>query len=126
MMEAWLAGTFVLANGASAVSRLALRTVRRGRGLCDGAEFAEWMRTPRRSARGSPPGARGRDYVLREYTWPVVLDRVEASIEEWFPTGGARVSRAVVVGPYPPTADPPGDVTLAGSCVAGRRVTTCS
>ena len=32
-------------------------------------------------------GARGRAYVLREYTWPVVLDRVEALLDEWLPGG---------------------------------------
>ena len=27
----------------------------------------------------------GRDYVLDHYTWPVTLDRMEATLEEWLP-----------------------------------------
>ena len=27
----------------------------------------------------------GRDYVLEHYTWPVTLDRMEATLDEWLP-----------------------------------------
>ena len=29
--------------------------------------------------------AGGRDYVLEHYTWPPILDTVEASIDAWMP-----------------------------------------
>jgi glycosyltransferase involved in cell wall biosynthesis len=87
MMEGWLAGTFVLANGESAVSRWHCERSGSGAVYCDGAEFAEWMGRLAEPAWTAPSGD-GRGYVLREYTWPTVLGRVEASIEEWFPTGG--------------------------------------
>ena len=85
IMEAWLAGTPVIANGASAVVRWHIE--RSGAGLA--------VRR-RRRARAVPPlrgrGARrgaaalakpGRDYVLEHYTWPVTLDRMEATLDEW-------------------------------------------
>jgi glycosyltransferase involved in cell wall biosynthesis len=89
MMEAWLAGSFVLANGAGAVSRW--HCARSGAGALydDEAGFAEWLRRLA-DPTWSPPGGDGRAYVLREYTWPVVLDRVEASLDAWFPAGTAR------------------------------------
>jgi glycosyltransferase involved in cell wall biosynthesis len=87
MLEAWLAGTFVLANGASAVCRW--HCERSGAGaVYDGEpEFADWMRRLADPAWSSPDGD-GRAYVLREYTWPVVLDRVEELLDAWFPVGG--------------------------------------
>jgi glycosyltransferase involved in cell wall biosynthesis len=84
MMEAWLAGTFVLANGESAVSRW--HCERSGAGAVYGhdGDFAEWMRRLADPS-WSPPDGGGRAYVLREYTWPVVLDRVEELIDAWLP-----------------------------------------
>jgi len=87
MMEAWLAGTFVLANGASAVSRWHCDRSGAGAVYDDEAEFAGWMERIADPAWSSPDDA-GRAYVLREYTWPVVLDRVEVLLDEWFPVGG--------------------------------------
>jgi glycosyltransferase involved in cell wall biosynthesis len=92
MMEAWLAGTFVLANGASSVSRWHCERSGAGGLYGDEAEFAAWMR------RIADPGwlsneDAGREYVLREYTWPAVLDRVEARAR---PRGSA--ARRVVPG----------------------------
>jgi glycosyltransferase involved in cell wall biosynthesis len=84
MMEAWLAGAFVIANRASAVS--AWHCARAGAGVtyASPAELADGLRRALEpTARAD--GERGRAYVMREYTWPVVLDRVEACIEEWFP-----------------------------------------
>lgn len=82
IMEAWLAGTPVLANGESEVVRW--HCERSGAGvvwygadqLCAAIE-----------ALGAAPGAfaeiaaAGRRYVLDNYTWEVVLDRMEASLE---------------------------------------------
>jgi glycosyltransferase involved in cell wall biosynthesis len=88
MLEAWLSGTFVLANGASAVSRWHCDRSGAGAVYDDEAGFAEWMRRIADPA-WSPPGDDGRAYVLREYTWPVVLDRVEALLDAWFPFGAS-------------------------------------
>jgi len=86
MMEAWLAGTFVLANGASAVSRWHCERSGAGAVYDDEAGFAAWMRRLADPS-WSPPAGDGRAYVLREYTWPVVLDRVEELLDAWFPVG---------------------------------------
>jgi glycosyltransferase involved in cell wall biosynthesis len=84
MMEAWLAGSRVIANGASEVSRWHCERAGAGALYGDEAGFAECLRAA--EAPGRPDEVRaGRDYVLREYTWPAVLDRVEASIDAWFP-----------------------------------------
>ena len=78
MMEAWLAGTFVLANGASAVSRWHCDRSGAGAVYGDEAGFAEWLRRLADPSWVAAERRRPRD-VLREYTWPVVLDRVEAT-----------------------------------------------
>ena len=88
MMEAWLAGAFVIANRASEVS--VWHCERAGAGVTyDGPEAlaAALQRAVGPDARDD--GARGRAYVLREYTWPVVLDRVEAILDVWFPAESA-------------------------------------
>jgi glycosyltransferase involved in cell wall biosynthesis len=83
IMESWLAGTGVIANAASAV--VAWHCERSGAGItyADPDELVQAM-----ALVGERPDAlralapRGREYVLREYTWPVVLDRMEAALEE--------------------------------------------
>lgn len=84
VMEAWLAGTPVIANGGSDVVRW--HCERSGAGLVydDEAEFTECLRLvaeapdlARRLAKG------GRDYVLENYTWDRVLDGVEKGLSEW-------------------------------------------
>jgi len=87
MLEAWLAGSFVLANGESAVSRWHCERSGAGALYDDEPEFADWMRRLADPS-WSPPAADGRAYVLREYTWPAVLDRVEELLDTWFPVGG--------------------------------------
>ena len=82
VMEAWLAGTPVLATADGEV--VVWHCERSGGGLtfhnagdlsdeltavCGSSEKAEAM------------AHRGREYVLREYSWPVVLDRMEAELE---------------------------------------------
>ena len=84
IMEAWLAGTAVVANAASGV--VSWHCERSGAGLVygDRYEFAECLRLlladgPLRDRMAR----RGREYVLANYQWNEVLDRVEASIEDW-------------------------------------------
>jgi glycosyltransferase involved in cell wall biosynthesis len=80
VMEAWLAGTPVIANGESDVVRW--HCERSGAGvvwfgvdqLVSAIEIAETGSL--RSLASS-----GRDYVLENYAWPRVLDRMEASLE---------------------------------------------
>ena len=84
IMEAWLAGTLVIANGASDV--VAWHCQRSGAGLTydDDEEFEEclsFLAAAPEAARAL--AARGRDYVLANYRMDVVLDRIEATIEEW-------------------------------------------
>lgn len=83
IMEAWLAGTLVIANEDGEVVRW--HCERSGAGLTyrDEHEFAQCLsflsaepETARQIA------ARGREYVLGNYTWPEVIDRVEKSLEE--------------------------------------------
>jgi glycosyltransferase involved in cell wall biosynthesis len=87
MMEAWLAGTFVIANRASAVSVWHCRRSGAGATYSGPDELAEALHRALDPA-VVDQAARGRAYVLREYTWPVVLDRVEAVLDDWFPEGG--------------------------------------
>lgn len=84
MMEAWLAGAFVVVHGESRVG--AWHVERAGAGVTyrGPAELGAALRTA--LAPGArDDGARGREYVRREYTWPAVLDRVEAALDRWFP-----------------------------------------
>jgi glycosyltransferase involved in cell wall biosynthesis len=84
MMEAWLAGTPVIANGASDVSRW--HCERSGAGLVydDDLELEECLRF----VADEPEAARalaapGRPYVLANYTWDPVLDHAEVTLGEW-------------------------------------------
>lgn len=82
--EAWLAGTPVLANAASAV--VSMHCERSGAGLLyrDRYEFAESLKLlMERPELRRELALRGREYVLRNHRWNDVLDRVEKSIEEW-------------------------------------------
>ena len=82
VMEAWLAGTPVIANAASAV--VSWHCDRSGAGLTyeDDTELEQCLRfiaeAPGDAARLAEPG---RQYVLDHYTWPATLDRMEASLE---------------------------------------------
>ena len=86
IMEAWLAGTPVIANGASAVVRW--HCERSGAGLVydDALEFAECLSfLAEQPATAARLASGGRDYVLASYQWPDVLDRVEKAILNWTP-----------------------------------------
>ena len=83
IMESWLAGTGVVANAGSAV--VSWHCERSGAGItyADPDELVQAM-----VLLGERPDVlralapAGREYVLREYTWPVVLDRMEAALAE--------------------------------------------
>lgn len=86
MMEAWLAGTIVIASAQSAVNRW--HCERSGAGLCydDVYEFEQCLRFVADAPDAAAAiAAHGRDYVLEHYTWPPVLDAAEATIAEWLP-----------------------------------------
>jgi len=82
VMEAWLAGTPVIANAASTV--VSWHCDRSGAGLTydDTTELEQCLRfvaeAPTEAAALAQPG---RQYVLDHYTWPATLDRMEASLE---------------------------------------------
>ena len=82
IMEAWLAGTVVIANGESAV--VTWHCERSGGGLVygDELELGQCLRfvaeAPKQAAELA---SKGRDYVLANYTWPTVLDAMERSLE---------------------------------------------
>jgi len=84
VMEAWLAGTPVIANGASAVVRWHCERSDAGLVYDDDLELEQCLRfvaeAPDLAAALAKPG---RDYVLDHYTWPVTLDRMEATLEAW-------------------------------------------
>lgn len=82
IMEAWLAGTVVVANGGSDV--VSWHCERSGGGLCyrDELELGECLRFVSEAPKlAHELAGRGREYVLANYTWPLVLDAMEASLE---------------------------------------------
>jgi glycosyltransferase involved in cell wall biosynthesis len=81
VMEAWLAGTPVVATSASEV--LTWHLERSGGGLSygDPFELAQCLVFLAEEPSGAAAlAARGREYVLANYRWPVVLDAMEASL----------------------------------------------
>jgi glycosyltransferase involved in cell wall biosynthesis len=84
IMEAWLAGTAVVANAGSAVVSWHCARSQAGFAYRDRYEFAEALRLLlERPETRNEMARRGRDYVLTNYRWPDVLARVERTIEEW-------------------------------------------
>ncbi len=84
IMEAWLAGTPVIANGGSEVVRY--HCERSGAGLLydDGLELEECLAFVAGAPRTAGAlGDRGRAYVLESYQWDTVLDKVEAALAAW-------------------------------------------
>jgi glycosyltransferase involved in cell wall biosynthesis len=82
VMESWLAGTPVLAIEGSEVVGWHCRRSGGGRIFADGTELAAILHelTADPGARAEM-AARGRNYVLENYAWPVVLDRMERDLE---------------------------------------------
>jgi glycosyltransferase involved in cell wall biosynthesis len=100
VMEAWLAGTPVVANAGSDV--VAWHCRRSGAGLlyADADELARHLRfladAPDRAARLA---AGGRAYVLERYRWDAVLDRIEAALGAWTGVAGPEpAARSAAVG----------------------------
>ena len=81
VMESWLAGTPVLAIDGGAVVDWHIERSGGGLIFTDGAGLAEAVAGLRADPdRRAALGAKGREYVRREYDWPVVLDRIEADL----------------------------------------------
>lgn len=86
-MEAWLAGTLLIANARSEVVRW--HCERSGAGLTfDGAEelIAALRFVDAEPDAAAALAANGRSYVLENYQWDAVLDRLEPKLDEWFPS----------------------------------------
>lgn len=84
IMEAWLAGTPVIANGGSDVVKW--HCERSGAGLTydDALELEEALRfVAEAPEEAAALAVSGREYVLSHYQWETVLDAVEAQIEAW-------------------------------------------
>ncbi|MHB8671364.1 MAG: glycosyltransferase family 4 protein [Acidimicrobiales bacterium] len=104
VMEAWLAGTLVIANGASEV--VAWHCERSGAGLTydDDDELEQCLRFLAEAPDTAKAlASRGRSYVLEHYGMDSVLDSLERTIEEWttaLPTpGAARAGADRAAGP---------------------------
>jgi glycosyltransferase involved in cell wall biosynthesis len=81
VMEAWLAGTPVIALDQSEVVAWHCRRSGGGVTFSDRAGFAECLRLfASRPDLAAEMAAAGRRYVIENYTWPTVLDRMEASL----------------------------------------------
>jgi glycosyltransferase involved in cell wall biosynthesis len=81
IMEAWLAGTLVLANRASDV--VTWHCERSGAGLVysDELELGQYLSFVAAAPKvAGELAAKGREYVLANYRWPCVLDAMEASL----------------------------------------------
>jgi glycosyltransferase involved in cell wall biosynthesis len=82
IMEAWLAGTPVLAIDRSEVVDWHCRRSGAGRIFADAKELAACLHELSDDPEGRVEMAeRGRRYVLDNYSWPVVLDRMEHDLE---------------------------------------------
>jgi glycosyltransferase involved in cell wall biosynthesis len=84
VMEAWLAGTMVIANGGCAPVRW--HCERSGAGITydDEFEFVEALEfVAEAPAAARAVAASGREYVLANYTWDHVLDAIEETLGEW-------------------------------------------
>ena len=83
MLEAWNHGTPVVANGDCDVLRGQVQRARGGVYYRSAREFRralDWLSAHPTESRAV--GCRGRDYVDREYRWPVVLERLERLLTE--------------------------------------------
>ena len=82
VMEAWLARTPVLATAEGEVVAWHCQRSGGGRTFRDARELAAELQTICGSRDSADTMAcKGRDYAIREYSWPVVLDRMEADLE---------------------------------------------
>jgi glycosyltransferase involved in cell wall biosynthesis len=84
IMESWLASTPVIANMASEV--VAWHCERSGGGFVygDEVEMGECLRMVAEAPKlAAELAARGREYVLSNYTWPKILDAMEQALERF-------------------------------------------
>ena len=89
VMEAWLVGTPVLVRDGSEVVSWHCERSGGGRVFADGDALAAALRAlVDDPGLGAAMGASGRQYVLDNYQWPVVLDRMEASLTELMASAG--------------------------------------
>ena len=84
VLEAWLAGTPVIANAGSAV--VSWHVERSGAGLLYGSQvelvgYLAWVAA--NPAKASVLASGGADYVKSHYQWPHVLDAIESTLEDW-------------------------------------------
>lgn len=86
IMESWLAGTPVVGVGEGGVVRWHIERSKAGLVYDDEHELVEALtflaERPEQAAR---LGAKGRRYVLDNYRWKDVLDRIETSVDTWVP-----------------------------------------
>ncbi|MGH9076983.1 MAG: glycosyltransferase [Acidimicrobiales bacterium] len=136
IMESWLAATPVLAVKGSEVVGWHLERCGGGLVYGDHADLADGMRRLVQDPAGAAAMAeRGRRYVLDNYTWPAVLDRMEEDLESLPSRGPRRADAAagqrpgrppvLVVGSYPPVTGPAAAATLGAVRTAyagGERV----
>ncbi len=84
IMESWLAGTPVIANADCEVVRWHCERSGAGLTFTDEHEFEQCLHlAAERPDIVAALGATGREYVLANYTWPDVLDRMEDSLDRW-------------------------------------------
>jgi glycosyltransferase involved in cell wall biosynthesis len=82
VMESWLEGTPVIVAHGSEVMRDHVERSRGGIAFADYASFRDAVETLLRDPqRARAMGERGRTYVLDEYGWPAVSDRMAALVE---------------------------------------------
>jgi glycosyltransferase involved in cell wall biosynthesis len=82
VMESWLAGSSVLAREGSEVVAWHVKRSGGGDTFADGASLAAQLRRlANHPAEAAAMAEVGRQYVLDTYTWPVVLDRMEADLK---------------------------------------------
>ncbi len=123
VMEAWLAGTPVLAAAGSEVVEWHCEQSGGGLVFSDAAGLAEALRTVgSRPEQAAAMAERGRRYVLENYTWDAVLDRMEhdlVAVAEGRPPDAPRWEAVppgpggtVVAGVYPPAPGMAASATL--------------
>ena len=84
VMEAWLAGTPVVANVGSDVVAWHCRQSGAGLLYADREDFARHLRfLADAPAAATRLAEEGRAYVLENYQWDAVLDRVETALDRW-------------------------------------------
>jgi glycosyltransferase involved in cell wall biosynthesis len=104
MMEAWAAGTPVIAHAGCAVTRDHCREGQGGLFFADYAEFAAILdRLRAEPALRRALGKQGQAYVEAHHTWEALVDRYERALAQWgFPVARPHRSAARRERPAPP------------------------